>query len=68
MTIFEFAVRNEREHAAMTLADKLMLDALRASFRSCKQREMVEKTLDEINAEELACFDRAEASAINRGF
>ena len=64
MNYFDLAADLARQQ----LLEKLQMDALRASFRRMAEKDRREKSLDEINAEELDCFDRAEARAINGGF
>lgn len=67
------ALFNLAHATAMAAAPSSVKDEVMAAFmarwkRQHPVREPMERSLDDINAEELANFDRAEAGAINRGY
>lgn len=64
--LFNLAHANAMAAAPSSVKDEVMAEFIARRKRQHPKREPMERSLDDINAEELANFDRAEAGAINR--
>lgn len=65
-SLFNLAHANAMAAAPSSVKDQVMAEFMARWKRQHPVREPQERSLDEINAEELANFDRAEAGAINQ--
>lgn len=66
--LFNLAHAQSMASAPSSVKDEVMAEFIARWKRQHPKREPQERSLDDINAEELASFDRAEAGAINRGY
>lgn len=64
--LFNLAHAQSMAAAPSSVKDEVMAEFIARWKRQHPVREPMERSLDDINAEELANFDRAEAGTINR--
>lgn len=65
--LFNLAHAQSIASAPSSVKDEVMAEFMARWKRKHPKREPQERSLDDINAKELANFDRAEAGAINSG-